>query len=152
MTFFLPTVTRSGVGIGDVLYRKTLGQIDYVAIDRAGFYDDVAINKAIENREGAGFVDALMGDFHEDIHTETTDFICSISVLEHVPVDNILNCVKDIARTLKPGGCFVHPLDVHRGNNPLWDEYLQAIEIAGLELFEPAEEINFDLDGLLYEP
>ena len=55
-----------------------------------------------------------IGNFNTEIPDNYFDLVFSISTLEHVPQDDILNfenIIKDINRILKPGGYSVHCLD-----------------------------------------
>jgi ubiquinone/menaquinone biosynthesis C-methylase UbiE len=57
-----------------------------------------------------------MGNFNAEIPTDYFDFAFSISALEHVPDPTLCrSIVKDIDRTLRPGGLSAHLLDISLG-------------------------------------
>ncbi len=147
-----PVVVEAGAGLGDILYKKLFDRIDYTAVDRAGFYDEVRFKEALASRGSSKFVDGHFGDFCDELPDESADVICSVSVLEHVPPEQIHSAVEDMTRVLKPGGLFVHTLDVSKGKAVIWESYLEAIYANKLEFSESPQPIDFTDDGLLYEP
>ena len=81
---------------------------------------------------GVKIVRSYMGDFNTDIPDNYFDVVFSISVIEHVPSDNIHSYFDDCFRILKPGGILLHAIDLyifdeaHSGVRV--DLYRQAVE------------------------
>lgn len=62
-------------------------------------------------------VKAFMGDFSDKIPSDYFDYVFSISVVEHIPDDQLLKSFKDISRVLKVGGLCFAAIDLYLGNN-----------------------------------
>lgn len=63
-------------------------------------------------------LDAYLGDFDPRLADESFDVVFSLSVLEHVPDDRYLDCFRDMARILKPGGVMLHAIDLYIRETP----------------------------------
>lgn len=83
----------------------------------------------------------FLGDFSQEIPEGYFDVVFSISVLEHVPSENLESLFADAWRVLKPGGSSIHAIDVYLGDadnirvNKRIDEYRIAAEKVGF-IFE----------------
>ena len=55
-------------------------------------------------------------------------------------------------RILKPGGLFLHSLDLRRLQYPFAINFNQLVKKQGFLWLEPPAELDFTGDGLLYEP
>jgi SAM-dependent methyltransferase len=80
----------------------------------------------IDRLEGAGagpigapkhsdfqLVRTFLGDFSAELPNGYFDVVFSISVVEHIPNDAYAKFVRDAVRILKPGGLFLHAIDVY---------------------------------------
>lgn len=89
-------------------------------------------------------VPALLGEFSPDVPEKHFDIVFSISVIEHVPLDDLERFWADHARILKPGGRGFHAIDVYLGDveqpatEAKLDRYLETIDAAGLQLIDDA--------------
>jgi SAM-dependent methyltransferase len=54
-----------------------------------------------------------MGDYSPKLAAGYFDFVVSVSVVEHVPLDSINAFFGDCARVLKPGGRMIHAIDTY---------------------------------------
>ena len=54
-----------------------------------------------------------MGDFSGELMPSYFDFVVSISVVEHVPLDSINAFFQDCSRVLKTGGNMLHAVDTY---------------------------------------
>lgn len=84
--------------------------------DSSGFYEDDLFHLVQSRRKRTRFVDALMGEQAPSIPGDHFDAVYSVSVLEHVPIEDIARTALDIGRALKPGGWSIHSLDVDTGS------------------------------------
>lgn len=62
---------------------------------------------------GIRTVYAYMGDFSGALMPSYFDFVVSVSVLEHVPLDSMNEFFQDCARVLKVGGHMLHAIDTY---------------------------------------
>jgi SAM-dependent methyltransferase len=53
------------------------------------------------------------GEFNPQLPDGYFDFVFSISVAEHIPLDYLDNFFRDCARLLKPGGRMIHAIDTY---------------------------------------
>jgi SAM-dependent methyltransferase len=63
-------------------------------------------------------LEAYIGDFDPDVPSEFFDIVFSISVVEHVGTDRLDLFHQDLLRTLRPGGLFVHAIDMYLTDEP----------------------------------
>lgn len=63
-------------------------------------------------------INAYIGDFSQSIQSGTFDLIFSISVVEHIETQNLDLFFRDMIRILKPGGIFIHAVDMYLDDNP----------------------------------
>lgn len=54
-----------------------------------------------------------VGEFSSKLDDESFDVIFSISVIEHIPTNNLNDFFLDSVRILKPGGTFIHLIDIY---------------------------------------
>lgn len=105
---------------------------------------------------------AWVGDTDDLIEDNTFDLIFSVSVVEHIPTENLTSFMVDCARILKPGGLMIHAVDsylpdedyVHNGG-----KYLNFVSrrmglhrsVFSSGLLEPLEPIEIkDSDDLRF--
>ena len=87
---------------------------------------------------------AFVGEFSQELSENSFDILFSVSVVEHVPDNNIADFITDCHRILKPGGQMIHLVDMYLGpdrvalNSVRAASYRSAFDSG---LFEPAAEI-----------
>lgn len=99
----------------------------------------------IRSLEAAGvkIVRTFVGEFSRELPDCYFDVAYSISVLEHLNAQQLVDCFRDTARILKPGGRVYHAVDLFLGSEPLRRTSDQirnlrkAVEAAGLEPLGP---------------
>ena len=62
---------------------------------------------------GVNNILAKVGEFSNVINNNQFDAVFSVSVIEHVPDDNLSDFFKDCHRILKPSGLMIHLIDVY---------------------------------------
>lgn len=62
---------------------------------------------------GVRNVIGLLGQFRDDLPESYFDCVFSVSVVEHIPDSDLPNVFRDAARILKPGGLFIHAIDMY---------------------------------------
>jgi SAM-dependent methyltransferase len=70
------------------------------------------------NIPGVTNVDAYVGDFDGALEADSFDVAFSVSVVEHVVDDKIAAFHRDLIRILKPGGIFLHAIDLYLADEP----------------------------------
>ena len=63
-------------------------------------------------------LDAYLGDFDPALPAEFFDVVFSISVVEHVDTDRLDLFHQDLLRILRPGGRFIHAIDMYLADQP----------------------------------
>jgi SAM-dependent methyltransferase len=61
---------------------------------------------------------AYLGENSSFLATESFDIVFSISVVEHVPTEDLVGFHEDQLRILKPGGLFIHAIDLYLEDEP----------------------------------
>ncbi len=85
----------------------------------------------------------LGGDGGVDLPDNYFDVICSVSVLEEVPMDVVRDILKHVVRLLKPGGALIGTHDLLTAAPERIGEYIDAHAAVGLDLqIETFSEIN----------
>lgn len=87
-------------------------------------------------------VRSYLGDFDPAIPDKYFDIVFSISVIEHVPKEQLDACFADCHRILKPGGLLLHAIDLYISDAPsalteTIDLYRVAIEKQDFEWLTP---------------
>ncbi|MEM7768139.1 MAG: methyltransferase domain-containing protein [Pseudomonadota bacterium] len=75
--------------------------------------------KTVQTIEGAETVDAYLGDHDPRLEAGRFDVVFSISVVEHIPLANLDAFFDDGMRILKPGGLWLHAIDMYLGETPM---------------------------------
>lgn len=158
-------VLEAGVGYGDVMYRAFGGDGDARApdrelwtIDNSAFYTPERVAQGRSARAHCTDIDGLLGQHIPDLPDEGFDGVCSISALEHAPLETIPDVCADLWRITRPGGLSVHTLDfafdeIDRTMQP-WLENLRGV---GFEIADAAVDLTHGLadatgDAYLFEP
>lgn len=63
--------------------------------------------------EGIRLVKAFIGEFNEELPNAYFDVLFSVSVFEHIPLNQLEKTFVDCARIIKPGGKMIHAIDVY---------------------------------------
>ncbi len=88
-------------------------------------------------------VPSYIGDFDPNIPANYFDVVFSISVIEHIPRNNITEFFGDCHRILKHGGIMAHAIDAYVSDLPrpqrlqIIDQYIKTVEDQGFEWSEP---------------
>lgn len=62
---------------------------------------------------GVRIIRAFLGEFSHDLPENYFDVVFSISVIEHVPTDDLENFFRDCARVMAPGARLIHAIDLY---------------------------------------
>lgn len=76
----------------------------------------------------------LGGNCGADLPDNYFDVVCSVSVLEEVPIDTVRDILKHAAQLLKPGGALIGTYDLLTAVPERIGEYVAAHAAAGLDL------------------
>jgi SAM-dependent methyltransferase len=92
------------------------------------------------------FVTGLLGKGQTVLPTAHFDMVCSVSVLEHVPLAELPAVFAEIHRILKPGGLVVNSYDTYHGQGI--EEWLfKAHAENGFEWLKPGSRPDFPWDA-----
>lgn len=72
----------------------------------------------VEKISGVNYIFSDLGEFSEELPNGFFDVVFSISVIEHIPSNQLFNFWKDHHRILKPGGKGFHVIDLYINDNP----------------------------------
>ncbi len=97
------------------------------------------------------FVRGLLGN-GVDVPENYFDVICSISVLEELPIDAVLPVIEHAARLLKSGGVLIGSHDTCAMQDERVKKYCEIQTSAGLELPDYIPPITFDHRTLIENP
>ena len=75
--------------------------------------------KSYSGNQNINIVKSFMGEFSNDLKDNFFDVGFSVSVIEHVPVEDLNRFFKDVARILKPGSIFYSAIDVYLGDTAI---------------------------------
>ena len=134
-------ILEVGAGLSMILY-KTLGfkdgkqSVEYWIADEAGFYDAEDYEKAREKRSEAKIVDTLLGKYSSELSNDYFDLVLSVSVIEHVPPENLKDVIADIYRVLRPGGVMLHSLDCRKNRPEFGEQFGRHTEEVGFKWIE----------------
>jgi hypothetical protein len=99
--------------------------------------------------KGVKNVKATLGEFSPQVPRNYFDVVYSISVIEHVPSENMADFFADIHGALKPGGEMMHLIDLYVEDDPAANEG----ENERLELYRAAFDAGFQsIDGPVMPP
>lgn len=65
----------------------------------------------------ATVVRGRLGEFLPDLAADYFDFVVSVSVIEHLPPNQLEAFFADMYRITKPGGCALHAIDMYLGDS-----------------------------------
>lgn len=65
------------------------------------------------NKDNIRSANCFLGEFSAELPDEYFDYVFSVSVIEHVPSDQLDNFFADCARILKVGGLMLHAIDIY---------------------------------------
>ena len=81
---------------------------------------------------GVRNVHAFVGEFSNDLADSSFDALVSVSVVEHIPNDQMIDFIRDCHRILKPGGRMIHLVDMYLAETRL------AYNASRISLYEAA--------------
>jgi len=96
------------------------------------------------------FVAGLLGSNLKELPDNYFDMVCSVSVIEHIPLDSLKAAFEDTYRILKPGGIVSHSYDIYYKQNTKY--VFDAYENAGFEWLKPKETMNVFWEDWLVKP
>ena len=144
------------VGGGDSRVARLLGRNNEVwLID--GFEGKDGGPGKVPALPGVKIVIGYMGQNLKEIPSNYFDYVFSISVIEHLRVQQYVDCFRDISRVLVPGGQTIHAIDLYLYDDPdegeratglktRLDMYLNTPTLAGGSLrWQDPPEITRDL-------
>jgi ubiquinone/menaquinone biosynthesis C-methylase UbiE len=103
-------ILEVGGGVPRIL-RWLSGENDVWLIDR---YEGVGRGPRVVPRlPGITFIQGYMGEFIQQVPDDYFDYIFSVSVIEHVPLDGLESFFADCSRVLKPFGRMFHAIDTY---------------------------------------
>lgn len=73
------------------------------------------------NVDGVKNIKVFLGEHSDEIKPDTFDAVFSISVVEHVPSPMLTSFFEDGMRILKPGGLWLHAIDMYIEDEPTPD-------------------------------
>ncbi len=141
----LKDILEIGAGFNLYFDRHLPEGCNYTVVDDEGFYEGSIIEVAKEQRKRGHTISTLLGQFSDKLVNESFDCCLSSSVLEHVPTSDIQAVIRDMHRTLKPGGWAVHSIDLTApALKAKAEQWLQALRQEGFLVSD--EMIDLDLD------
>ncbi|SFU20215.1 methyltransferase domain-containing protein [Mesorhizobium sp. YR577] len=77
---------------------------------------------------GVQNVQVFLGEFSSRLQDDFFDVVFSVSVVEHVETPNLATFLNDGLRILKPGGLWIHAIDLYLSDepSPYWVERFEA--------------------------
>lgn len=75
------------------------------------YHPPEALDKLRQQYPSSTFYDGLLGRSSQFLRPDTYDLVFSVSVIEHVPLDELNSLHSEIYRVLKPGGIQLHSYD-----------------------------------------
>lgn len=115
-SFELDKILEVGHGTGSFLFKLFKEKKELWGLD--DILDDSQVNpKGLQyikkiNPE-VKFVSGLLGNNIKDLPDNYFDLVCSVSVIEHIPHENLNSVFEETYRILKPGGIVAHSYDVY---------------------------------------
>ncbi len=108
-------IAEVGGGASRILHRiagaNTCYNIEKFEGADGGPAEEIEID-GVENKK------VFLGEFSDDLQPDFFDVVFSVSVVEHVPNDMLGLFLDDGIRILKPGGLFLHAIDVYIQDQP----------------------------------
>ena len=154
----LARVVEIGPGFNFYFPNHLPSWCDYTGLDAPGFYDDSMLALANRGRANVKMENGLLGAGKNNLKAGAYDACVSVSVLEHVPPDEVISVCADMFRVLRPGGWALHSIDLPTSTLPqAFSEWLEALLKAGFiidpkKISAPARAKAGDKDVVLYEP
>ncbi len=134
-------VLEVGAGANTFFDNRLPAHLDYWMMDKIGYYDEAFFKAGVPGRSRTTHVQALLGDGTYQIPDNHFDAIFSVSVLEHVPPDQIKNVAREMHRLLKPGGVSIHSLDwAHKHYDPM--PFYEAFRSSRFKIGKPNLEVR----------
>ncbi len=137
------TMLEVGHGTGSFIFRTFKDKCEMWGLDDELEDSRVSAEGMIFFKEinpHVKFVKGLLGNNTAELPDNYFDFVCSVSVIEHIPHENLKSVFEETYRILKPGGIVSHSYDVYVNQNtkPVFD----AFENAKFEWLKPKKTMN----------
>jgi FkbM family methyltransferase len=128
----LVDVLEAGPGFNLYFPRHLPAWCRYTGLDDGGFYDEQLIAGAEAHQGNGRRVRGLLGKPGHALDKGVFDACVSVSVLEHVPDDDIDEVCSDMFALLRPGGWALHSIDLPPSQmDRRGQRWLQALQAAG---------------------
>lgn len=142
-TFRPKRILEVGHGAGSFLFEILKDDIEVWGLDDTIEDNAVSVDslKSTRNKHPhVKFVTGLLGNNSNDLPDNYFDLVCSVSVLEHIPVEQLNSVFADTFRILKPGGIVSHSYDIsyRRNTKSVFDAY----EKCGFEWLKSKERMT----------
>lgn len=139
----LKSILEFGHGAGSYLFDLYKGKREMWGLDELFEGNSVPVksfNETLAKHSHVKFIKGLFGNKISGLPENYFDIICSVSVLEHIPIDKLDLIFSEIFKYLKPGGIFASSYDVYHNQNtkPMFD----AIENNGFIWLKSRETMN----------
>lgn len=139
----LQKVLEFGHGAGSYLFDIFKDKCEMWGLDdmiAGSGVSESSLNETKQKHSHVKFVKGLLGQDLKELPENYFDLICSVSVIEHIPVDQLEMVLSEIYKFLKPGGIFASSYDVYYKQNtrPLFD----AVEKNNFIWLKPRETMN----------
>jgi len=142
-TFKFEKILEVGHGSGSYLFDIFNGKAELWGLDDTIEDNRVpseSLKEMIQDNPHVKFVKGLLGQNLKELPDNYFDFVCSVSVLEHIPEESIYEVFKDIFRILKPGGIFSHSFDISFKKDTKY--VFDNIENLGFEWLKQKDKMN----------
>lgn len=142
-TFKPKTVLEVGHGAGSFILKMFENDIEMWGLD-----DEVKDSLVYENDlkrmrdecPNVKFVKGLLGGNVKELPDNYFDMVCSVSVIEHIPEDQLQSAFDETYRILKPNGIVSHSYDVYYNQNTR--AVYEAFENSKLKWLKSPETMN----------
>lgn len=122
------TILEVGHGGGSFLFKLFKEKKEMWGLD--DILDDSQVNprglQYIKNiNPEVKFIKGLLGTDNKELPDNYFDMVCSVSVIEHIPHENLNSVFEETFRILKPGGIAAHSYDVYytQDTKPVFDAF-----------------------------
>jgi len=143
-TFKPKTILEIGHGGGSLVFRTFANSnIELWGLDEYSEESRVSnesLTKIKEWNPHTKFVSGLLGTNVNELPDNYFDLVYSVSVIEHIPEENLSSVFEETYRVLKPGGIVSHSYDIHYKQNT--KAVFDAFENAKLEWLKSKNTMN----------
>ncbi len=146
-------ILEVGHGSGSFLFDIFKDKCEMWGLDDIVEDSRVETDKLLKLREEnphVKFKSGLLGQNIKELPDNYFDMVCSVSVIEHIPVDSLKAAFEETYRILKPGGIVSHSYDIYYRQNT--KNVFDAYENTGFEWLKPRDSMNVFWEDWLVKP